>query len=551
MHLLYFLFCAFRYGVHIGGYVLKKFRAMVFCILLICILSALLTACNADDTKSFKYGGNPATTVYYDSATNTNSVKILLYMMNDGGANITSISVGCYFVDNTGNVVDQKNEDFTIELKSNYSHDNSGTFSLVFENVKGKPSTVEIYSVTGTFGLTQKEERKQWLDENWWIWLIVAYVVVGIVIGMLCGMYIGAEFGCLDEDFWLSLLCGLFWPIGGIVLLVNYIKEKKEEYGYYYEDCDDEEYEDEFDDDSYYDDASKGKNRNSERKNDKKSKEDKKIKSEIPKIKMSDIAGLDEAKEAFNDRVILPIKHKKIFAKYGKQVGGGILLYGLPGTGKTMFAQAVANELKASFFSVKCSDILSKWYGESESNVKELFAKARKETISVIFFDEFEAIGAKRKESPFDTNLSTVQEILAQMQGVERSKNTLLVLAATNCPWNIDGALLRPGRFNEKIYVPLPDKEARLFILKKELSKIMLAEDVSLNEIADRLDRYNGSDVSEFCEQCKLTVIKKELSKERAVLNREDVEAVLNKVHSSVLEEDVEKMEEFRENNGL
>ena len=266
---------------------------------------------------------------------------------------------------------------------------------------------------------------------------------------------------------------------------------------------------------------------------------------------MSDIAGLDEAKEAFNDRVILPIKHKKIFAKYGKQVGGGILLYGLPGTGKTMFAQAVANELKASFFSVKCSDILSKWYGESESNVKELFAKARKETISVIFFDEFEAIGAKRKESPFDTNLSTVQEILAQMQGVERSKNTLLVLAATNCPWNIDGALLRPGRFNEKIYVPLPDKEARLFILKKELSKITLAEDVSLNEIADRLDNYNGSDVSEFCEQCKLAVIKKELSKERAVLNREDVEAVLNKVHSSVLEEDVEKMEEFRENNGL
>lgn len=98
---------------------------------------------------------------------------------------------------------------------------------MVFENVRGKPSTVEIYSVTGTFGLTQKEERKQWLDENWWIWLIVAYVVVGIVIGMLCGVYVGAEFGEFDEDFWLSLACGLFWPIGGIVLLVNYIKEKK------------------------------------------------------------------------------------------------------------------------------------------------------------------------------------------------------------------------------------------------------------------------------------------------------------------------------------
>lgn len=111
------------------------------------------------------------------------------------------------------------------------------------------------------------------------------------------------------------------------------------------------------------------------------------------------------------------------------------------------------------------------WYGESESNVKELFAKARKETISVIFFDEFEAIGAKRKESPFDTNLSTVQEILAQMQGVERSKNTLLVLAATNCPWNIDGALLRPGRFNEKSTFRCPIKKQDCLFLKRNFQK--------------------------------------------------------------------------------
>lgn len=557
MHLLYFLFHAFRYCVHIGGYVLKKFRIAVLCVLLICVLSILLTACNEnDEIKSCKYNTEPETTVYYDNTTNTSTVMINLVTTNDGTVPITALKLSCFFIDSAGNKIDEKTEAFSVDLQANSIQYNVARTSFVFKNVKGKPSKVVVHSVIVTYGISETEERQQWLDENWWIWFIVAYVVVGIVIGILCGLYVGAEFGYFDEEFWMSLLCGLFWPIGGIVLLVIYIKEKKEDDGYYYEDCDDEddyEDDDEFDDgyDDGYDDDSKGKNRNSERKKDKKSKEDKKIKREIPKIKMSDIAGLDEAKESFNDRVILPIKHKKLFAKYGKQVGGGILLYGLPGTGKTMFAQAVANELKASFFSVKCSDILSKWYGESESNVKELFAKARKEPISVIFFDEFEAIGAKRKESPFATNATTVQEILAQMQGVERSKNTLLVLAATNCPWNIDGALLRPGRFNEKIYVPLPDKEARLFILKKELSKISLAEDVSLDEIADRLDNYNGSDVSEFCEQCKLTVIKKELSKERAVLDREDLEAVLNKVHSSVLEEDVEKMEEFRENNNL
>jgi len=553
---IFFIFCGFRYGVHIGGYILKKFRIAVLCVLLICVLSVFLTACNADgDIKSCKYNTEPETVVYYDDTTNTSTVMINLVATNDGTAPVTALKLSCFFVDSEGNRTDEKTETFSIDLQANSIQYNVGRFSFVFKNVKGKPSKVVVHSATATYGMTKEEERQEWLDKNWWIWFIVAYVVVGIVIGILCGVFVGAEFGEFDEDFWLSLACGLFWPIGGIILLVNYIKEKKEENGYYYEDCDDEEVyeedENEFDDDDYYDDDSKGKNRNSECTNNKKSKDDKKIRSEIPKIKMSDIAGLDEAKESFNDRVILPIKHKKLFAKYGKQVGGGILLYGLPGTGKTMFAQAVATELKASFFSVKCSDIQSKWYGESEHNVKQLFAKARKEPISVIFFDEFEAIGAKRKESTFDTNSSTVQEILAQMQGVERSKNTLLVLAATNCPWNIDGALLRPGRFNEKIYVPLPDKEARLFILKKELSKIPLAEDVSLDEIADKLDNYNGSDVSEFCEQCKLMVIKRELSKERAVLNKEGVDAVLKKVHSSVLEEDVEKMEEFRKNNSL
>ncbi len=474
-------------------------------------------------------------------------------MINDGDATVKSVSIGCCFIDENGNTVDQKVKDISIELKPNSSHSNYGTFPLVFENVKGKISSVEIYSATATYGITKKEERQAWLDKNWWIWLIIAYVGVGIVIGILCGVYIGADLEALDEDFWLSLLCGLFWPIGGIVLIIMYIKESKKECGYYAEDCDDydEKCDNSNEDELYADDDSVDNSHKRERNRDKQSKEDNGIKREIPQIKMSDIAGLTDAKESFYDRVILPIKHKDIFEKYDKQTGGGILLYGLPGTGKTMFAQAVANELGASFFSIKCSDIMSKWYGESEANIKQLFAKARKEPSSVIFFDEFEAIGAKRKESSLDINVSTVQEILAQMQGVEKRKNSLLVLAATNCPWNIDSALLRPGRFNEKIYVPLPDKDARLFILKKELCKIKLSADINLEEIANRLDNYNGADVSEFCEQCKLAVIKKELQKKDAVLTKDDVEVVADKVHSSVLEEDIIKMEEFRKNNNI
>lgn len=521
----------------------RKIKTIGLLFVLICLIGCMFVACDTDkEVKSFEYYAKPATSVYYDSLTNSSTVRIVFITTNTGDAPLTAVRLGCFFVDEDGNRTDTKESTFEVYVEPDY---NTESFSLVFENVAGKPSTVEIYSAVGTYGMTQSEEREAWLKENWWIWIIVAYAVVGIAIGVLCGIYLCVDFDGFDETWLLTILCGLFWPVGGIILLVQYVKDSKVAYDGDEEYDEDEEYDfDEEYDEEETDDCDNENYHSRNRRNENSN-------GSIPKIKMSDIAGLNDAKEAFNDRVILPIKHKKLFAKYGKQVGGGILLYGLPGTGKTMFAQAVANELKASFFSVKCSDILSKWYGESESNVKQLFAKARKEPVSVIFFDEFEAIGAKRKESPFPTNISTVQEILAQMQGVEKSKNTLLVLAATNCPWNIDGALLRPGRFNEKIYVPLPDKEARLFILKKELSKVSLAEDVSMDEIADRLDNYNGSDVSEFCEQCKLAVIKKELSKERAVLDREDVEAVLNKVHSSVLEEDVEKMEEFRENNGL
>ena len=268
----------------------------------------------------------------------------------------------------------------------------------------------------------------------------------------------------------------------------------------------------------------------------------------IPTVRLSDIAGLDEAKKALEEKVILPLKHKSIYEKYGKSTGGGILLFGLPGTGKTMFAQAVATELKAKFFSVRCSDIESKWVGESERNVKQLFEEAKKCSKAVIFFDEFDSIGRRRSSSEDYFGPNTVQEILTQMQGVEKSPNMLLVLAATNAPWSLDGALLRPGRFSEKIYIPLPDKEARTFILKRGLSAIKLVPEIKIENIADRLDGCNGADVAEFCEKIKMIMIRKEISRVKdPIITVDDLESILSTTKSSVLSRDVERMNEFLE----
>jgi len=269
--------------------------------------------------------------------------------------------------------------------------------------------------------------------------------------------------------------------------------------------------------------------------------------SQIPTIKLADIAGLDEAKKALEERVILPLKHKELYDKYGKSVGGGILLFGLPGTGKTMFAQAVATELDAKFFSVKCSDIESKWTGEAEQNVKKIFTDAKKCDKAVIFFDEFDSLG-KRRNSENEGGSNTVQEILTQMQGVEKSTNMLLVIAATNCPWAIDGALLRPGRFNEKIYIPLPDQEARLFILNKSLKKCPFAADVSIENIAKRLDGFSCADMVEFCEKIKMLLIRKEIAKDNPIITNEEIEAALKTSKTSILANDIANMDKFLKN---
>ncbi|RJX27639.1 MAG: ATP-binding protein, partial [Acholeplasma sp.] len=150
-------------------------------------------------------------------------------------------------------------------------------------------------------------------------------------------------------------------------------------------------------------------------------------------VMLSDVAGLEQAKDEISRLIIEPMKHPEIYSKFKKNKGGGILLYGVPGTGKTMIAQAIANEIDAKFYSIKCSDIASKWFGDSEQNVKNLFVEARKHPCSIIFFDEFEALGTKR-DSYSTVMKRLVPELLSQMQGFTRSNGILLLIAATNRP---------------------------------------------------------------------------------------------------------------------
>ena len=267
------------------------------------------------------------------------------------------------------------------------------------------------------------------------------------------------------------------------------------------------------------------------------------------KVTFDDIIGLDEAKRAFKEKVIMPIKYRELYEKFGKKTGGGILLYGLPGTGKTMFAEAASNELNALFIAVKCSDIKSKWYGESEQKVNEIFEKAKKSKIAIIFFDEFEAIGAKRTDNSENENNNLVPQILAEMQGVGTSLNdsTILVIAATNKPWLIDTAFLRPGRFDEKIYIPLPDFETRKKMFEIQLSKLPHEENLDYDLLSKLTDGCNGADVKEVCEKLKMSAINDTIEKgAEQKIGMDDVERIKDSIKSSVNIEEKYQLEHFK-----
>ena len=271
------------------------------------------------------------------------------------------------------------------------------------------------------------------------------------------------------------------------------------------------------------------------------------IVTDLPVVHWDDVAGLEDVKATIRKRVILPFQHPEITRKYRKRIGGGVLLYGPPGTGKTTMAQAIANELSATFFSVRCSDIISKWVGDAERNLKELFDAARARGRAVIFMDETEALVPRRGGHSTVMN-RVIPEFLGQVDGIQGRNQGLLILGATNRPWDIDEAALRPGRFDELIYVPLPDLEARKRILALCFAGIPLAENIDLDQIAQRTEGYSGADLSlRVCEQAKEGPYQREIATgipQRLELF--DVEEALAVSRPSVTASQIEQSRRFR-----
>jgi len=253
-----------------------------------------------------------------------------------------------------------------------------------------------------------------------------------------------------------------------------------------------------------------------------------------PGVSMDDVAGLDDVKGIIRRRVIYPFQHPEVSAKYRKAAGGGVLLYGPPGTGKTMMAKAIASEVDATFFAVKCSDIMSKWVGEAEQNLKDLFSAAREHERAVLFLDEAEAICARRGSGSTVMD-RLIPEFLSQVDGLEGRHAGLLLLGATNRPWDMDDAALRPGRFGELIYVPLPDRKARGQIIAGALAGIPLAQDAGIEELSDVTEGYSGADLVGLCETIKDGPYEREIqSGAPQQVEADDVRRALDRVRPSV-----------------
>lgn len=270
--------------------------------------------------------------------------------------------------------------------------------------------------------------------------------------------------------------------------------------------------------------------------------------AERPNVRFDDVAGLDDVKEQIFIKLIHPFTHPEEAQRFGIRPGGGILLYGPPGTGKTYIARAVAGELDAAFFVARSSDLMSQWFGKAEQNIAALFAAARKESRSVIFLDEVEALVPKRSSTGSSVMPRVVAEFLSQTQSIGgESENAVLLMGATNEPWAIDPAALRPGRFDELIYVGLPDYPARLRLLELSLAARPLAAAVHLDALAELTEGFSGADIAYICtkasERAFLDAV--EMNWVRSI-ELSDFQAVLAERRPSVTPEQLRKYETFR-----
>lgn len=218
-------------------------------------------------------------------------------------------------------------------------------------------------------------------------------------------------------------------------------------------------------------------------------------------IGFDDIGGMEELKEQLRLNIIYPMQKPEIYEAYGKKIGGGILLYGPPGCGKTHLARAVAGELGASFLSVGLNEILDMYIGNSERNLSNLFEMARSKAPSVLFIDEIDALGSKRGSSTSSHLKMMTTHFLTEMDGIGKRNEKLLVLGATNEPWSVDTAFRRPGRFDRVIFVPPPDLAARTQILKLHSREKNVDQTIPWSALAGKMDHFSGADIAQVVDQ--------------------------------------------------
>merc|ERR1739847_226078 len=230
---------------------------------------------------------------------------------------------------------------------------------------------------------------------------------------------------------------------------------------------------------------------------------------EVPNVTWDDIGGLEGVKLELQELVQYPVEHPEKFLQFGMQPSRGVLFYGPPGCGKTLLAKAIANECQANFISVKGPELLTMWFGESEANVRDVFEKARQAAPCVLFFDELDSIAQERGRSHGDAGGAAdrvMNQLLTEMDCVGAKKN-VFIIGATNRPDIIDAALMRPGRLDQLIYVPLPDEGSRMAILKSNLRKSPISKEVDLPFLAKMTKGFSGADLTEICQRaCKLAI---------------------------------------------
>jgi len=279
---------------------------------------------------------------------------------------------------------------------------------------------------------------------------------------------------------------------------------------------------------------------------------------EKPSVKWEDIGGLENIKKELKEAVELPIKYPDLFSKYGIRPIKGILLVGLPGTGKTLFAKAVASESEANFISIKGPEVLSKWVGESEKTIRELFRKARQAAPCVIFIDEIDAIASVRIGG--ETESSKVEErvvdtLLTELDGLTELKNVVLI-GATNRPDILDPALLRAGRFDKVIEVPMPDLQTRKKIFQVHTKKMPVDKSVDFDQLAKLTEGYSGADIENLCREAGMIAIRKlfkedgslkvDLNKLQPHVTSEDFELALKTIKPSLSKEDLDRLNKFK-----